>query len=85
MKEKLRTQIQKLHDLIEETDIDQASGESLKKVSGDVNAALVSGKSDVNRSFGAELEQEALKFEEKHPAITQVIREIVRTLHNVGI
>jgi len=85
MKEKLQTQIQELHDLLENSSFDQVSSENIRRVSEDLSVSLISGNSDINRAFGEELEQEALTFAEEHPAITQVIREIIRTLHNAGI
>ena len=89
MKEKILAQIQHLHDVLEGCAVDECTAADLKQITGDIRSTVdeaVSGQiSPEPAGFGEDLEREALKFSDEHPAVATVIREIIHTLHNAGI
>ena len=86
MSEQLQAHIQRLHDMLEGQPVDECTAASLKQVTTEIQIALAQAEGAIPEgAFNEELEKEAMSFSEDHPAIAQVIRQIMTTLGNIGI
>ena len=86
MSEELHLNIQSLHDLLEGAPVDECTASSLKQVTDEIQIAVAQAEGDIPmQSYNEQLEKEAIKFSEDHPALTQAIRQVMTTLSNIGI
>ena len=83
--EKLREQLQQLHDELERTDsIDEKGREMLADLDADIHKIL--GQPDISPPSIQERLQDAIDhFEVEHPAITAALSQMLNTLSNAGI
>jgi hypothetical protein len=83
--EKLREQLQQLHDELERTDsVDEKGRELLADLDADIQKIL--GQSDAEPSSIQERLQDAIDhFEVEHPALTAALSQMLNTLSNAGI
>ena len=86
MSEDLHLNIQNLHDLLEGSPVDDCTASSLKQIMDQIQLAVAQAEGDIPvQGYNEQLEQEAIKFSEEHPMLTQAIRQIMNTLSNIGI
>ena len=86
MSEELHLNIQNLHDLLEGSPVDDCTASSLKLVTDEIQLAVAQAEGDIPlQGYNEQLEQEAIKFGEEHPALTQAIRQVINTLSSIGI
>ena len=86
MSEELHLNIQNLHDLLEGSPVDDCTASSLKLVTDEIQLAVAQAEGDIPlQGYNEQLEQEAIKFSEEHPALTQAIRQVMNTLSSIGI
>ena len=86
MSEELQLNIQNLHDLLEGSPVDDCTASSLKLVTDEIQLAVAQAEGEIPlQGYNEQLEQEAIKFSEEHPALTQAIRQVMNTLSNIGI
>lgn len=86
MSEELHLNIQNLHDLLEGSPVDDCTASSLKQVTDEIQLAVAQAEGDIPlQGYNEQLEQEAIKFSEEHPALTQAIRQVMDTLSSIGI
>ncbi|CAM3479292.1 DUF4404 family protein [Parendozoicomonas haliclonae] len=86
MSEELQLRIQTLHDMLEGQPVDECTAATLRQVTNDLQIALAQAEGTIpEEAYNEELEKAAIEFAEDHPAIAQVIRQIMNTLGNIGI
>ncbi|MCL6268400.1 DUF4404 family protein [Sansalvadorimonas sp. 2012CJ34-2] len=86
MSEQLQAHIQNLHDILEGQPVDECTAASLKQITTEIEIALAQADGTIpENAYNEALEQEAVRFTEDHPAIAQIIRQIMNTLDNIGI
>ena len=86
MSEELHLNIQNLHDLIEGSPVDDCTASSLKLVTDEIQLAVAQAEGEIPlQGYNEQLEQEAIKFSEEHPALTLAIRQVMNTLSSIGI
>lgn len=86
MSEDLRLNIQHLHDILEGSPVDDCTASSLKQITKQIELSVAQAEGDIPvQGYNEQLEQEAIKFSEEHPMLTQAIRQIMNTLSNIGI
>ena len=86
MSEQLQAHIQNLHDMLEGQPVDECTAASLKQITTEIEIAIAQAEGTIpENAYSEALEQEAMRFAEDHPAIAQVIRQIMNTLDNIGI
>ena len=86
MAAELGLRIQDLHDMLEGQPVDECTAGSLKQITKEIQLALAQAEGDIPlHDFNEQLEKEAIKFGEDHPAVAQAIRQLMITLSNIGI
>lgn len=86
MSNELQINIQNLHDLLEGAPVDECTASTLKQVTDELQIAVAQAEGDIPlQGYNEQLEQEAIRFGEEHPALTQAIRQVMTTLSNIGI
>lgn len=86
MKQELHLNIQNLHDLLEGASVDDCTASSIKHVTDEIQIAVAQAEGEVPlQGYNEQLEREAIRFSEEHPALTQAIRQVMNTLSNIGI
>lgn len=86
MSEELHLNIQDLHDLLEGQPVDDCTAGSLKQITDEIQLALAQAEGDIPlQEYNEQLEQEAIRFSEEHPALSQAIRQVMTTLSSIGI
>ena len=86
MIEELQAHIQTLHDMLEGQPVDECTAASLKQITTEIELSLAQADGTIpENAYNEALEQEAVRFAEDHPAVAQVIRQIINTLDNIGI
>ncbi len=86
MSEELQAHIQNLHDMLGGQPVDECTAASLKQITTEIEIAMAQADGTIpENAYNEALEQEAMRFAEEHPAISQVIRQIINTLDNIGI
>ncbi|KEQ18387.1 DUF4404 family protein [Endozoicomonas numazuensis] len=86
MSEELHINIQNLHDLLEGQPVDDCTAGSLKQITDELQLALAQAEGDIPlQDYNEQLEQEAIKFSEEHPALSQAIKQILTTLSSIGV
>lgn len=86
MSEELNLNIQSLHDILEGSPVDDCTASTLKQITGEIQIAVAQAEGDIPlQSYNEQLEQEAIRFSEDHPALTQAIRQVMTVLSSIGI
>ena len=86
MSEELHLNIQDLHDLLQGQPVDDCTAGSLKQITDEIQIALAQAEGDIPlQEYNEQLEQEAIRFSEEHPALSQAIRQVMTTLSSIGI
>lgn len=86
MSEELHLNIQSLHDLLEGQPVDDCTAGTLKQITDELQLALAQAEGDIPlQEYNEQLEQEAIRFGEEHPALAQAIRQVMTTLSSIGI
>ena len=86
MSEELQVRIQTLHDMLEGQPVDDCTAATLKQITTELQLALAQAEGTIpEEAYNEELEKEALRFAEEHPALAQAIRQVINTLGNIGI
>ena len=86
MSDQLHLNIQNLHDLLEGQPVDDCTAGALKQITDEIQLALAQAEGEIPlQDFNEQLEQEAIRFGEEHPAISQAIRQVITTLTSIGI
>lgn len=85
--EQLILDIQNLHDLLEgSTAVDECTAASMDQIARDLELALAQAEGKLPETHVEEqLEAEILRFGDEHPALSQALKQILNTLHNIGI
>lgn len=85
--EQLILDIQKLHDILEGTPaVDECTASSIERLTRDLEIAIAQAEGKLPETDVEEqLEAEMLRFGDEHPALSQALRQIINTLHNIGI
>ncbi len=85
--EQLILDIQNLHDLLEGTPaVDECTAASLEQLTRNIEIAIAQAEGELPESDVEEqIEAELLRFGDDHPALAQALRQIINTLHNIGI
>ena len=86
MSDELRLNIQSLHDVLADSPVDECTAGTLKQITEDINIAVAQAEGKIPvQGLNDQLEQEAIRFSEDHPALTQAIRQVMVTLSSMGI
>ena len=86
MSEELHLNIQNLHDLLEGHPVDDCTAATLKQLTDELQLSLAQAEGEIPlQDYNAQLEQEAIKFGEDHPALAQALRQILTTLSSIGV
>ncbi|KEI69461.1 DUF4404 family protein [Endozoicomonas elysicola] len=86
MSEELHLNIQSLHDILEDSPVDECTAGSLKQITDEIKIAVAQAEGDIPiQGYNEQLEQEAIRFSEDHPALTEAIRQLMITLSSMGI
>ncbi len=86
MSEELHLNIQNLHDLLEGQPVDDCTAGTLKQITDELQLALAQAEGEIPlQDYNEQLEQEAIKFGEDHPALAQAVRQILTTLSSIGV
>ena len=83
-RESLKQQLQQLHDTLQQhPQLDDESRELLQSIAGDVAGQTEAGQAD--EALTEQLQQQAIRFEQDHPTLAGVLRQIVDTLGRIGV
>ena len=86
MSEELQINIQSLHDILEDSPVDECTAGALRQITEEINIAVAQAEGDIPiQGYNDQLEQEAIRISEDHPALTQAIRQLMITLSSMGI
>ena len=84
--EKIRELLAKLHDAVQETELDADTRSSLRELDADIHDLLDSGTS--RQKISSVTERAKLleaKFAISHPAVERFMREVIDTLAKIGV
>lgn len=82
--ETLKKQLQQLHDALQQhPQLDEESTRLLKSIADDISAQ--SGDDAVSDDLGEQVQQQAIRFEQEHPTLSEILRQIVDTLGRIGV
>ena len=83
-RESLKQQLQQLHDTLQQhPQLDDESRELLQSIAGDIAGQTEAGQAD--EALTEQLQQQAIRFEQEHPTLAEVLRQIVDTLGRIGV
>jgi hypothetical protein len=84
---KLHELLTQVHEQLKQQDsIDAESQALLQKVLTDVNVASGSGSvEDISQDLSDRIEQQAVEFEQEHPTLAGILRQIMDTLGRIGV
>ncbi len=86
MSEELHLNIQSLHDLLEGAPVDECTAGSIRQITDEIQLAVAQAEGEIPfQGYNEQLEKEAIRFSEEHPALTHAIRQVINTLSNIGI
>ena len=82
--EKLHQLLTQLHSqLQQQTSLDDESQKLLEQVLADVQSA--SGDVELHQDLSERIEQQAVQFEQAHPTLAEILRQIMDTLGRIGV
>jgi hypothetical protein len=83
---KLRHQLEKLHDEIQNTDkVDETGRMLLRDIDGHIRELLARSELEARPGLTRGLEDAIRHFEVTHPTLTTALSELLSTLSNAGI
>jgi flagellar motor switch protein FliG len=78
----LKQQLQQLHETLQQNpQLDDGSLELLHSIARDIDAMENSDASDI----GERVQEQAIRFEQEHPTLSGILRQIVDTLGRIGV
>jgi hypothetical protein len=85
--EKLHKLLNQVHEQLQQQDsIDGESQALLQQVLTDIKAASGSDNTDdIPQDLSDRIEQQAVEFEQAHPTLSEVLRQIMDTLGRIGV
>lgn len=85
--EKLHQLLTQVHEqLQQQTSLDEESQVLLQQVLTDVKNASISGYSgESQQDLSERIEQQAVQFEQAHPTLAEILRQIMDTLGRIGV
>jgi len=86
MSKELQINIQKLHDILQDSPVDECTAGALKQTTEDIRIAVAQAEGNIPiEGYNDRLEQEAIRISEEHPKLSQAIRQLMITLSSMGI
>ena len=83
---KLHQLLTKVHEQLQQQDsLDDESQELLKQVLADVKAAPSEASDELQQDLSERIEQQAVQFEQAHPTLAEILRQIMDTLGRIGV
>jgi hypothetical protein len=85
--EKLHQLLTQVHDQLQQQDsLDEESQALLQQVLSDVKTASGSDNLDeIQQDLSDRIEQQAVQFEQAHPTLAEILRQIMDTLGRIGV
>lgn len=78
----LKQQLKTLHETLKQhPQLDDDSQALLQRIADDIDAA----EAGDNEELSERIQEQAVRFEQEHPTLAEVLREIVDTLGRIGI
>lgn len=82
--ETLKQQLQQLHDALQQhPELDGESQQLLKTIAADI--ADQGGRGEPSDDLSDQVQQQAIRFEQEHPTVSEILRQIVDTLGRIGV
>ena len=86
MSTKLHINIQELHDILQDSPVDECTASSLKQTTEDIRMAMAQAEGAIPvQGYNEQLEREAIRLSEDYPALSHAIRQLMITLSSMGI
>jgi hypothetical protein len=84
---KLHQLLTQVHEQLQQQDsLDDESQALLQKVLSDVQTASGAGNLDeAQQDLSERIEQQAVQFEQAHPTLAEILRQIMDTLGRIGV
>jgi Mg2+ and Co2+ transporter CorA len=83
--EKLHELLTQVHEhLQQQTSLDEQSQKLLQQVLSDVQNASA-GEIELQQDLSDRIEQQAVQFEQAHPTLAEILRQIMDTLGRIGV
>ena len=83
--EKLHELLTQVHEhLQQQTNLDEQSQKLLQQVLVDVQTASA-GEVELEQDLSDRIEQQAVQFEQAHPTLAEILRQIMDTLGRIGV
>ena len=83
--EKLHQLLIQVHEhLQQQSSLDEQSQKLLQQVLMDVQSAS-SGETALQQDLSERIEQQAVQFEQAHPTLAEILRQIMDTLGRIGV
>jgi type II secretory pathway component PulF len=85
--EKLHQLLTQVHEQLQQQDsLDEESQALLQQVLSDVKTASGSDNLDeIQQDLSDRIEQQAVQFEQAHPTLAEILRQIMDTLGRIGV
>ncbi|OUS37598.1 hypothetical protein A9R00_11010 [Oleispira antarctica] len=84
--EKLHQLLTKVHEQLQQQDsLDEQSQKLLQQVLIDVKDATEDGTVELQQDLSDRIEQQAVQFEQAHPTLAEILRQIMDTLGRIGV
>ncbi|OUS35057.1 hypothetical protein A9R00_12235 [Oleispira antarctica] len=84
--EKLHQLLTKVHEQLQQQDsLDEQSQKLLQQVLLDVKDATEGGAVELQQDLAERIEQQAVQFEQAHPTLAEILRQIMDTLGRIGV
>jgi len=84
--EKLHQLLTKVHEQLQQQDsLDEQSQKLLQQVLLDVKDATDNGTVELQQDLSERIEQQAVQFEQAHPTLAEILRQIMDTLGRIGV
>ena len=83
---KLHQLLTKVHEQLQQQDsLDAESQKLLQQVLIDVKDATEGGTAELPQDLSDRIEQQAVQFEQAHPTLAEILRQIMDTLGRIGV
>ena len=84
--EKLHQLLTKVHEQLQQKNsLDEQSQKLLQQVLLDVKDATDNGTVELQQDLSERIEQQAVQFEQAHPTLAEILRQIMDTLGRIGV
>ena len=84
--EKLHQLLTQVHEQLQQQDsLDAESQDLLQQVLTDVKAASGDATEEFQQDLSERIEQQAVQFEQAHPTLAEILRQIMDTLGRIGV